>query len=148
MGDRENHLDRKPGAKAFLEVAEEDIEDARAAFDGERYASCCYHSEQASEKSIKALLILEGMFEAKHDVSNLLRELNQSDKFDLEEVVSASAFLEDYASIPRYPDPENPEKWNPVRGIERKEAKKALEKAEFVLSEIKTVLEKKYEIEN
>lgn len=147
MADSEHGVDRREEAAAFLATAEQDLESAGDDFAAERYHNACYMAEQASEKAVKAILILEGEFVAEHEVADVLGRVSDEEGLGLETVVDAAAFLEQYASIPRYPDPENIGAWNPLEDITREQAEEALERARQVFDAVSETLRDEYGLE-
>jgi len=53
-------------ARAFLEIAVRDLENARRAFEIGDYPECVFHCQQAVEKAVKAMLELRKRFVFNH----------------------------------------------------------------------------------
>ena len=62
----------RKATSAWMREAEEELESARVLYEHERYKSACYHSQQAVEKGLKAVMIEKGKRpERTHDVVEL-----------------------------------------------------------------------------
>jgi len=62
----------------------------------------CFHSQQAAEKALKAVLVLKSVpFPKTHNIGTLLDLLSEGS--NLPEEVKGSASLTDYAVLTRYP---------------------------------------------
>lgn len=147
MADSGNGLkDRIPPSKAFLQRARMDLESASDDLEAGRFPNACYMAEQASEKAVKALLILNERFEAQHEVSSFLSSTLEALEIDAEELVEAVEELEKYWNIPRYPDPMDLGRWNPTEDITKREAEDTVEKAKYILSRIKRMLEEEFNL--
>lgn len=115
-------------------------------------SKCVFHSQQCSEKAIKAVLACEsivGILE--HEVSDFLArvEVSKEWKERVREVRDHARFLEAQGTKPRYPlygKPELPV-WIPSREYKEGDARKALEKAKFVLENLKKFLREYYELD-
>ena len=82
--------------------AEEDCEAARRT--GDLPFACCFHSQQAVEKAIKALLILHQIdFAKSHDIGELLELLRHSPTPPPAKVAKGLEALTRYAVETRYP---------------------------------------------
>ncbi len=68
------------------------------------FDACCFHSQQAAEKYLKAYLVSKQInFPKTHDLLSLLNiciEINSS----FNEIIEPAIRLADYAIAPRYPD--------------------------------------------
>jgi HEPN domain-containing protein len=86
----------------------------------------CFDTQQAAEKSLKAVLLANGLvFRFVHDITELLTLLEKHGVF-LPEEIRAAAELTDYAVENRYPGPFEP--------VTEEEFKKALQIAEAVVT--------------
>ena len=94
---------RRYYAKLWLKFAGEDLEASRTLLKRGLIRLAAYHLQQAAEKSLKALLILQGSeIPRTHDIERLMNLLNAfySIPRDLWDAVN----LTEYASTTRYPD--------------------------------------------
>ena len=95
----------------------------------------CFDTQQAVEKSLKAVLLARGIaFRFVHDITELLTLLENQSVFLPEEIRSA-AELTDYAVENRYPGPFEP--------VTEDEFKKALRIAEAVVAWSESQIEKR-----
>ena len=66
--------------------------------------ACCFHSQQAVEKAIKALLVLQQTdFSKTHDIDDLLDLLRATPKFPPEDLTEGLDALTRFAVETRYP---------------------------------------------
>jgi HEPN domain-containing protein len=92
-------------ARRWLQTAEEDLAAARTLHDHEMYAASCFHSQQAGEKSIKAIWFFEDEDPRGHSVKKLVDEFAKKDDFpDLAEVNNFASLLDKYYIPTRYPN--------------------------------------------
>ncbi len=94
---------RRYYAKLWLKFAGEDLEASRTLLKRGLIRLATYHLQQAAEKSLKALLILQGSeIPRTHDIERLMNLLNAfySIPRDLWDAVN----LTEYAFTTRYPD--------------------------------------------
>ncbi len=98
---------RRHYAKLWLEFAEEDLEASRILVKRGLIRTATYHLQQVVEKSLKALLILQGAeIPRTHDIERLMNLLSSSYTIprDLWDAVN----LTEYAFTTRYPDDYEP----------------------------------------
>jgi len=93
--------------KDWLEYAEEDRREALDRFSHGKWRETCYHAQQAIEKVLKALLIKIGIFVPTHELTELIKIVEEKYKTKmLDATVSVEEIrkltLHYYAS--RYPD--------------------------------------------
>jgi HEPN domain-containing protein len=93
---------------SWLRFAESDLALAETTGD-ERvlYETLCFHAQQAVEKSIKAVLVLNGVAFPKTHSLELLVDLLPPNMERIE-VLLASRALSSYATVLRYPGPAEP----------------------------------------
>ena len=97
------------------------------------YESLCFHTQQAVEKALKALLIFDNIeFPRTHNLRILLDLLKN--KHIISDIVDESAALTAYAVSSRYPGETEP--------VEEEEYKRAVEIAESVLDWAGSVINK------
>ena len=133
---------------ALMIDAIDDLKAADVLLKNNIFSKSVYHSQQAVEKSLKAVLALNAIF--------ITDEHVVSDKFSLlfakfnrvKEVADEAKFLERQGSKSRYPlfrDPIKPI-WIPSREYKKDDAIKAYDKANFVLTKITEFLDEKYNV--
>jgi len=101
-------LDNVTWARRWLEDGERDLRAAEGLFRLGLYDRSVTHSQQAVEKSVKAVLVCMGQMERSHYVSSRLRallaEIHESHwREQLEHLVESAASLEPAAVSSRYP---------------------------------------------
>ena len=103
--------------REWLNRARSDLAIARADVPGAYPEDLCFHAQQAAEKAVKGLLVMNGVgFPFVHDLaflSSLLEETGEA----IPEAVLRAADLSDYAGLTRYPGP-----YEPVSEEERADA--------------------------
>lgn len=142
----ENKRFDKELVKSFVEAALADLKSAEAMLKEGIYNNSVYHSQQAAEKIIKALLLVHNIFKATHIVSPELKKIEREEEIR-KEIINAIKGLEEHWVTSRYPFRMGKEIWNPVKAFTEEDAKDALEKAKFVVKEIEKILKEKYGIE-
>jgi HEPN domain-containing protein len=127
-------------AKEFFLTALDDLKSAKIELEGEVFNNSIYHSQQAIEKAIKALLILHNQFIETHFVADRIKGLID------DKVVEYAKSLEKNWIITRYPFRRKTEIWSPRKAFTKIDAVEALEKAKFVLNAIEKILKEKYKL--
>ncbi len=118
----------KPEVDGWLKKAEEDYGTSEDCFKSERFSASAFFSQQAAEKSLKALQIERlGRFDKVHDLLTLASSVNAPD-----DVVRSCVRLTPYYVITRYPDVEGP--------ITKEIAQSLLEESKKVTNWVKQVL--------
>lgn len=130
-------------AKEFAETALSDLKSAEVELKAGIYNNSVYHSQQAVEKMIKALLIIHNLFVESHFVADLLKRTKEKIE---EKVIYYAKMLERNWIVSRYPFLRKNEVWSPVKAFTEADAKDALRKAKYVCKYILTLLKKKYNI--
>jgi len=132
--------------KAWLRRAKADLKSAEDLFRNEDFADSTYHSQQASEKACKALLIAENAFIEEHKISKWFRKVfsGKIDENRLNNIVKNVMDLEVHWVKPKYPFAGKGYIWDPTKEYKREIAEDALKKAKFVVSEIEKILKEKY----
>jgi HEPN domain-containing protein len=125
-------------AKEFFLTALDDLKSAKLELDGKVFNNSIYHSQQAVEKAVKALLILHNQFVETHFVADRIKGLVD------DKVVECTKSLEKNWVITRYPFRRKTEIWSPRKAFTEADAIEALEKARFVVNEIGKILKEKY----
>jgi len=142
----ENKRFDKELVKSFIEAARADLKSAEVNLREGIYNNSIYHSQQAVEKIVKALLLVHNIFKATHIVSPELKKIEKKEEIK-KEILNSVKSLEEHWVTSRYPFRMGKEVWNPVRAFTEEDAKDALEKAKFVVREIEKILKEKYGIE-
>ena len=124
-------------ALLWLAAAEEDLEDAKIAFDMGRWFRTAFFSQQAVEKALKALffVILRREPPKTHVITELYKQLKEAG-FSLE-VEDELYVLNKYYTVTRYPDAAN---GLPSESVDRLEAERALRIAEKVVKVAREVV--------
>lgn len=121
-------------AQAWLNEAVEDSQSANSLLEDAHFARCVYLSQQAVEKSVKAVLACFGTFERAHYVAQMLEaELAQQSVGDWKQELSAlaeiSARHEPHVARTRYPGLVAGEIWEPAKEYQQEQAAEAVEDA-------------------
>lgn len=90
-------------AKEWLEDARRDFEEARDRFRAGVYTEACFHSHQAAEKAIKALLYSRGEIAIGHNLEMLLKGLRKYG-LEIDDLMDDAKQLNPHYSAARYPD--------------------------------------------
>jgi HEPN domain-containing protein len=126
-------------ARSFMRKAYDDLRSAEVLLKEGQYSDSTFHSQQAAEKSSKALLVLNKIFVREHIVSHLLFGLGVN-----QEIIRNVSSLEEHWIKPRYPFVSKKLIWDPTKEYTREIAEDALNKAKFVVGGIEKVLKEKY----
>ena len=88
----------------WLRQAEKDLESARDSTKAGHYEWACFQSQQAAEKSLKALLYSKGLRAVlTHSIRDLVLDCSRYEK-DFKNLLSAGKTLDTYYISTRYPD--------------------------------------------
>jgi HEPN domain-containing protein len=126
-------------AKRWLRTAEEDLKAARTLNDAEMYSHACFLAQQCGEKAMKALWLFFDEDPWGHSVQKLVMQYPRNESINnLETWLSNAAFLDKFYIPTRYPNglPD----LTPGQSYEASDTKKALEKAEFFVKQVNTIL--------
>ncbi len=150
MGDEKDSSKFRVFALAFMKEAKEDLEIAEELIESERYARSFSSSQQCIEKSVKALLEMEKIFVAEHDLSaffvkfiynnNNYREF----KKELDRILEILDYFDGEWARTRYPHETRGKVVTPTEIYKNEDALIALEKAKEVYNTIKNILIKKF----
>jgi HEPN domain-containing protein len=99
-----------------------------------KYENLCFHSQQAAEKAIKAILVFKGKKFPKSHSIKLLLDIIESSGENVPSVIKESDQLTDYAIESRYPGLHDT--------IDNKEYKESLKLAAKVLEWSKSIIKK------
>ncbi|HET56733.1 MAG TPA: HEPN domain-containing protein [Ignavibacteria bacterium] len=125
-------------SKAMLKDGARDLEISKKLRDEAYFDKAVYHSQQAVEKFIKAILIAMGVFKKTHFIGEELialidkGEVPSQWKEQLLEAAQLSEEIEPHVSLSRYPGISNDALWLPYEEYEEIDAANALKKAEQV----------------
>ncbi len=90
--------------REWLNRARSNLVQARARVEGVYLEDMCFAAQQAAEKAIKAVLVLNGVgFPYIHDIANLLELVLAKTRCDVPPEVRRAARLTRYAVVTRYP---------------------------------------------
>lgn len=133
-------VSNKDFADAMLKDGKRDLEIGGRLTEDGYYDKAVYHFQQSIEKAIKSVLIAMGIFQKTHLIGSILRKvvLERKDikKWEIEllEMAEISESIEPEVSLSRYPGIINDSLWIPFKEYDEEDAKRAMEKAEKVLS--------------
>ena len=68
----------KEEARRWLETAKDDLDTARILSGSAKYAHCCFHAQQAGEKSMKAVWYFEDLDSWGHSIKKLIDDLESA----------------------------------------------------------------------
>ena len=138
-------------AEAFIKEAKEDVAVAEELLENKRYAHSVFMSQQCAEKAVKAMLEIEGIFVAEHDIStfflkfiannNVYKKYKKENSIILEDL----DYFEGEWAKTRYPKEKNGKICTPTELYGEKEAFLSLEKAKEVYNLIKKIMDEKNE---
>jgi HEPN domain-containing protein len=139
MGDK--RIGRKIPSEFWMKIAKIELKRAEDAFNRGDYPDCVFHSQQAVEKMAKALLELNQIIVRDHYVADKLKDI-----VNVEELIKSVRWFEEDKKweTSRYPIEKVEEILMPDEIFDREIAVEALNKANFVVSEIEKVLKEKY----
>ncbi len=137
-------------AVAFLKEAKEDLESGEDLFENKRYSRVVFFSQQSVEKSVKALLEMEKIFIAEHDLSIffvkfiLNNKRYQDFKKEVNEILENLYYFEGEAGKTRYPKEKGGKVIIPSEIYKLEDARRAIDKANEVYALIKQILIKQF----
>lgn len=140
-------------AVAFWKTSKQDLERAEDALKDGYYPYAVSHSQQCTEKIVKALLEMEGVFVRDHSVSVrftthiLKKEKDEEIKKNLYEVLDVLDWFKGTWALSRYPVMEKGKVISPFEQYDKEDAQSAVEKAKFVFKVVSSVLKDRYGLE-
>lgn len=122
--------------RRWLDQSRQDLDDARYLRDGHRHNLACFHSQQAAEKGVKALLVLRGEEDTRgHSVADLCgRAASLDPRFaDLEQ---DGAKLDRFYIPTRYPN--GLPGGLPSKAFDQEDADEAIARAERIIGTVES----------
>ena len=124
----------KEYAKAYIKVAEKDLERAYRALESQDYAQCVFYAQQCIEKSVKAMLELKLFYTRSHDIlSYFIEKFKDEWKDEFNIIIEALEETRWEWSRTRYPFEERNQVMTPEEYYDRKRAEITLNYAKKVL---------------
>ena len=124
-----------------MRIAKRELKRAKDSFNRKDYPDCVFHSQQAVEKMVKALLEVNKIIVRDHYVADKLKHVVN----DVELIKTVRWFEEDKKwEISRYPIEKAEGILMPEEIFDKESANEALEKAKVVLNAIEKILKEKY----
>jgi HEPN domain-containing protein/predicted nucleotidyltransferase len=100
-----------PSLRAWIRAAELDLHDVETVLAWDAYVAwelVCFHSQQAAEKYLKALIVQRWMHPQRtHNLAALIVDC-RAEGYDLPNLDAECALLSPFAVTPRYPDSKEP----------------------------------------
>lgn len=126
-----SEITNKDWANYWLEDAQRDLKAAEFLLHENLYERSVYHSQQAVEKGVKAILMCFGAYEKTHYVASILRkevEKSSLKEFseELNEIIIIAEELEPHVSLSRYPGISEGKVWLPSKEYTKEIAENAL----------------------
>ncbi|MHA1191615.1 MAG: HEPN domain-containing protein [Promethearchaeota archaeon] len=124
----------------WLEEAEWDLENAKILLKNKRYSTVVFHSQQAAEKALKAVLYFNNINGWGHSIFTLLEKYKELKKIDLHNLSSYALNLDKHYITTRYPDalPD----LAPHKAYNNQEAEIAIDQADKLIQFVKKEIEK------
>ncbi len=119
----------------WLEEAEWDLENAKILFENNRFNTVVFHSHQAAEKAVKALLYFNNANGWGHSIYSLIEKYKEIKKISLNDIESKTLSLDKHYITTRYPDalPD----LAPHKAYDKHEAEVAINQAEEIILFVK-----------
>ncbi|HLB25642.1 MAG TPA: HEPN domain-containing protein [Nitrospirota bacterium] len=135
--------DPKKIARAFLIEGDVDIKMAKLAYINSFYSRSIFFSQQASEKAVKACLVMKGIFSTDHNNASLFRALYCDCIEGFPALLSSVERLEKIGAKARFPLFQRSDLpiWIPSNSFREDEARESLEKGEIVFNRLREFLQ-------
>lgn len=129
--------------RAYIIEGDVDIKMARLAYINSFYSRAIFFCQQASDKAVKACLVLKGVFTSDHNTATLFRALYEGKIDGFEKLQSSIEKLERYGAKARFPLYQRTDLpiWIPSYNFKEAEAMECLERGELVYNGLKEYLE-------
>lgn len=88
----------------WFEEANWDLKNAKILFKKKRFNTAVFHSQEASEKAIKALLAFCNVNGWGHSITSLLKKYKEIKKREINFIEKEATFLDQHYITTRYPD--------------------------------------------
>lgn len=123
-------------SNTFLRASKSDISSARILLKNKEYSNSLYHSQQAIEKILKAMLALKGRFIFKHEViAEFCNVFKKTVSRGFLILVKDKGFkIEQEGSSFRYPDFSGTEIFDPTEKFTKEDAKEGYKIAKEIVS--------------
>lgn len=135
----------------FKKAAKSDLKSAGILLKGKEYNNSLYHSQQAIEKILKAMLALKDRFIFKHEViAEFCKVFKKTASPDFIDLVNDKGFkIEQEGSSLRYPDFSGTEIFDPTAEFTKEDAKEGYKVAKEIVSlalkELKRIRKQPYQ---
>ncbi len=123
----------------WLDEANWDLENAKILLKNKRYNTAVFHSQQASEKAVKSLLISCNLNGWGHSISALLKKYNELINRSINSIENEALYLDKQYIPTRYPD--SLPGIAPHTAYNKKEAQSAVKQAEKIINYVKKEIE-------
>lgn len=150
MGNKEDSKKFRSFALAFLKEAKEDLESADELLEKKKYSRVVFFCQQAVEKSVKALLEMEKIFIAEHDLSTFfVRFIYNNKRYNdikknLNNILEILDYFDGEWSKTRYPKEKKGKVVAPTEIYGKDDAEEAYKKANEAYDFIYEILIKKF----
>jgi len=137
--------DRIKLARLFYKRSKMDLGVAEELLKSEYWSDSAYHSQQAGEKAVKAILVLQDVIVRDHIVSAIFGRIIHD-----EDIEMRLKDLERHWIKPRYPLPprtSDEDFWDPTESYSKGIAENALEKAKFIFNWAENYAKERYNVD-
>lgn len=121
-------------AERWYEQAVDDLGAAKALLTAKKYAQTCFYSQQAGEKSLKAVWYFLDLDPWGHSCAKLIQQLPESEQASFKEVVETALALDKLYIPTRYPDALA--ELTPAEAFTEKEAQSAIASSQKILDTV------------
>ncbi len=129
----------KEDVELWLDEANWDLENAKILLKNRRYNTAVFHSQQASEKAVKSLLISCNLNGWGHSISALLKKYNELINRSINSIEKEALYLDKQYIPTRYPDALPG--IAPHKAYNKEEAESAVKQAEKIINYVKKEIE-------